>query len=69
MLGVSIKNPDAAQSLKELLRYTVPTSNTKGAIYLSPLKDSPKKREFLPLIKEIKEQSKIPVYVYLIQRL
>jgi radical SAM superfamily enzyme YgiQ (UPF0313 family) len=60
---------DHYQSLKELLRTTVPTSNTKGAIYLSPLKDSPKKRELLPLIKEIKEQSKIPVYVYLIQRL
>jgi radical SAM superfamily enzyme YgiQ (UPF0313 family) len=60
---------DHYQSLKELLRYTVPASNTKGTIYLSPLKDSPKKRELLPLIKEIKEQSKIPVYLYLIQRL
>jgi radical SAM superfamily enzyme YgiQ (UPF0313 family) len=60
---------DHYQSLKELLRNTVPTSNTKGTIYLSPLKDSPKKRELLPLIKEIKGQSKIPVYVYLIQRL
>jgi radical SAM superfamily enzyme YgiQ (UPF0313 family) len=60
---------DHYQSLKELLRNTIPASNTKGTIYLSPLKDSPKKRELLPLIKEIKEQSKIPVYVYLIQRL
>jgi radical SAM superfamily enzyme YgiQ (UPF0313 family) len=60
---------DHYQSLKELLRTKVPISSTKGTIYLSPLKDSPKKRELLPLIKEIKEISKIPVYVYLIQRL
>ena len=57
------------QSLKELLRDAPVTSRGKGAIYLSPLKDSPKKRELLPVINEIKEQSKIPVYIYLIQRL
>ena len=57
------------QSLKELLRDAPVTSRGKGAIYLSPLKDSPKKRELLPLINEIKDQSKIPVYIYLIQRL
>jgi hypothetical protein len=57
------------QSLKELLREAPVTSRGKGTIYLSPLKDSPKKRELLPLINEIKEQSRIPVYVYLIQRL
>lgn len=60
---------DHYQSFMELLRNAVVTSNTKGTIYLSPLRDSPKKRELLPLIKEIKEQSKMPVYVYLIQRL
>ena len=57
------------QSLKELLRDAPVTSRCKGAIYLSPLKDSPKKRELLPLINEIKNQSKMPVYIYLIQRL
>jgi hypothetical protein len=57
------------QSIKELLREASVTSKGKGTIYLSPLKDSPKKRELLPLINEIKEQSRIPVYVYLIQRL
>lgn len=56
-------------SLKELLRTAPVASRGKGAVYLSPLKDSPKKRELLPLINEIKEQSKIPVYIYLIQRL
>ncbi len=57
------------QSFTELLGDTPVTSSGKGAIYLSPLKDSPKKRELLPLINEIKEHSKIPVYIYLIQRL
>lgn len=57
------------QSLKELLRDAPVTPRGKGAIYLSPLKDGPKKRELLPVINEIKEQSKIPVYIYLIQRL
>jgi radical SAM superfamily enzyme YgiQ (UPF0313 family) len=57
------------QSIKELLREAPVTSKGKGTIYLSPLKDSPQKRELLPLINEIKEQSRIPVYVYLIQRL
>ena len=57
------------QSLKELLRDAPVTSSGKGAIYLSPLKNSPKKRELLPLINEIKDQSEMPVYIYLIQRL
>lgn len=57
------------QSLKTLLRDTSVASHDKGTIYLSPLKDSPKKRELLPLISNIQEQSKMPVYTYLIQRL
>jgi hypothetical protein len=57
------------QSLAELLRDISSPSNGKGAIYLSPLKDSPKKRELLPRFFEIKNQSKLPVYIYLIQRL
>jgi len=57
------------QSLAELLRNASVPSNGKGTIYLSPLKDSPKKRELLPQFYEIKNQSQIPVYIYLIQRL
>lgn len=60
---------DHYQSLKELFRDTPVANTRKGVIYLSPLKDSPKKRELLPLINEIKDQSKMPVYIYLIQRL
>ena len=56
-------------SLKDLLGDVPVTSRGKGAIYLSPLKDSPKKRELLPMIYEIKDQSKLPVFIYLIQRL
>jgi hypothetical protein len=57
------------RSLKELLRTAPATSHGKGVIYLSPLKDSLKRRELLPLVNDIKHQSTIPVYVYLIQRL
>jgi radical SAM superfamily enzyme YgiQ (UPF0313 family) len=60
---------DHYESLKKLIADSGGISGVKGAIYLSPLKDSPKKRELLPLIKEMKEHSKMPVYVYLIQRL
>lgn len=55
--------------LNELLRNAEVMSGGKGSIYLSPLKNSPKKRELLPLVNEIKEQSKLPLYIYLIQRL
>jgi hypothetical protein len=57
------------QSIAELLNGVSPLSNKKGAIYLSPLKDSPKKRELLPQFNQIKEKSQLPVYAYLIQRL
>ena len=57
------------QSLAELLQTVSASSKKKGGIYLSPLKDSPKKRELLPRFKQIKAQSQLPVYAYLIQRL
>jgi hypothetical protein len=57
------------QSLKDLLRNGLGVSCGKGAIYLSPLIDSPKKRELLPLVEEAKNVSSMPVYIYLIQRL
>jgi hypothetical protein len=56
-------------SLKALLESTPDVSPKKGCIYLSPLRDSPRKRELLPLINEIKRRSRLPVYIYLIQRL
>jgi hypothetical protein len=57
------------QSLKALLQKAPVQPGSKGAVYLSPLKDSPNKRELLPLIHEIQQQTPIPVTVYIIQRL
>lgn len=68
LMGESLL-PKHYQSLTELLRNAPVSSNGKGAIYLSPIKDSPKKRELLPQFYEIQNQSQIPVYIYLIQRL
>lgn len=67
LLGEQL-SPDHYQSLAKLLR-DAPVPSRKGAVYLSPLKDSPKKRELLPKFLEIKKQSRLPVYIYLIQRL
>jgi radical SAM superfamily enzyme YgiQ (UPF0313 family) len=56
-------------SLAQLLKHANVKRKSKGAIYLSPLKDSPKKRELLPRFYKIKEESRLPVFIYLIQRL
>lgn len=61
--------PEHYQSLGELLQSKHAPSRGKGAIYLSPLKDSPKKRELLPKFIELKQQSRFPTFIYLIQRL
>lgn len=68
LLGEQL-SPDHYLSLAKLLRDVPVPSHKKGALYLSPLKDSPKKRELLPKFLEIKKQSRLPVYIYLIQRL
>jgi hypothetical protein len=62
-------SPEHYQSLADLLGGVSDPSHDKGAIYLSPIKDSPGKRELLPQFFEIKNQSKLPTYIYLIQRL
>ena len=62
-------SPEHDGSLTDLLRHAKVKRKSKGAIYLSPLKDSPKKRELLPRFHKIKEESRLPVFVYLIQRL
>jgi hypothetical protein len=60
---------DHYQSMKALLGSAPANAAGKGAVYLSTLKNSPKKRELLPLIHEIKAHSNLPVHLYLIQRL
>ena len=62
-------SPGHDNSLALLLKHAGAKRKSKGAIYLSPLKDSPKKRELLPRFYTIKEESRLPVFVYLIQRL
>jgi hypothetical protein len=57
------------RSISELLSGAPAPSKGKGAVYLSPLKNSSKRRELLPRFYHIKEQSNLPVHVYLIQRL
>ncbi len=59
---------DHYDSLVSLLSNAPKTRNCKGTVYLSPVQNSPKKKELLPRIREINKQSNLPVFVYLIQR-
>ncbi len=56
------------QSLADFLHALSSPSKQKGCVYLSPLKDSPKKLELLPQFNLVKAKSQLPVYTYLIQR-
>ncbi len=62
-------SPDHDDCLADLLKNADVAGKQKGAIYLSPLKGSPKKRELLSRFYKIKAASRLPVFVYLIQRL
>jgi hypothetical protein len=61
-------------SIFELTNGRLDSHSIKGAIYLSPLigvrtKKEESKREILRSFKEVKAQSPLPTYIYLIQRL
>ncbi len=69
---------DHNRSIAELLHSVPDALSKKGAIYLSPLMDNQKRpllmndqkrRDLLRSFFEIKNMSRLPVYVYLIQRL
>jgi hypothetical protein len=62
-------SPEHEDSLAGLLKHASAKRTSKGAVYLSPLRETPKKRELLPRFYKIKEESRLPVFVYLIQRL
>jgi len=62
-------SPEHYQSLAELLGSVPGPPSHKGGVYLSPLLDSPQKPELLPAFREIKSQSRLPTFIYLIQRL
>lgn len=61
--------PGHTESLTELLADVPEPLRKKGAIYLSPLMASRKKLDLLKLYYEIKDVSRLPAHVYLIQRL
>ncbi|MBP1698277.1 MAG: hypothetical protein H6Q41_3465 [Deltaproteobacteria bacterium] len=66
--------PDHLPSLLELTQDRLNLSSIKGAVYLSPLmdegmRDRVSKRELLRRFLRFKTQSRLPVFIYLIQRL
>jgi hypothetical protein len=66
--------PDHLPSLLELTQDRLNLSSIKGAVYLSPLmdegvRDRASKRELLRRFLRFKTQSRLPVFIYLIQRL
>jgi hypothetical protein len=66
--------PGHLPSLLELTRNRLNLSPTKGAVYVSPLMeegiiDKESKRELLRRFLKLKTQSRLPTFIYLIQRL
>jgi hypothetical protein len=57
------------RSIVELTRNRLDRFYSKGAIYLSPLNTSHDNRRLLRKFVEIKNLSRLPTYLYLIQRL
>ncbi|MEJ2166618.1 MAG: radical SAM protein [Desulfobacterales bacterium] len=61
--------PDHYRSLIELVRGRLDRFYSKGAIYLSPLNTSRNQRDLIRKFIEIKNLSRLPTFLYLIQRL
>jgi hypothetical protein len=61
--------PNHYRSLIELVRNRLDRFYSKGALYLSPLNTSQNNRELIRKFVEIKNLSRLPTYLYLIQRL
>ena len=57
------------QSIIELTRNRLDRYYSKGAVYLSPLMSNPGGLDSQQIFMEIKNLSRLPVYLYLIQRL
>jgi hypothetical protein len=56
-------------SIIELVRYRLDRFYSKGGIYLSPLMSNHGCQELLQMFVKIKNMSRLPVHLYLIQRL
>ena len=61
--------PDHYPSIIELIRDRLDGLYSKGAVYLSPLMSAHRSADILPTFMKIKNLSRLPVYLYLIQRL
>jgi radical SAM superfamily enzyme YgiQ (UPF0313 family) len=61
--------PEHYQSIIELTRNRLKRYYSKGAVYLSPLMSNPGGLESQKTFMKIKNLSRLPVYLYLIQRL
>lgn len=61
--------PAHHDALLELIRSNLKRFYSKGAIYLSPLNTSRNRNQLLRQFGEIKTKSRLPTYLYLIQRL
>lgn len=62
-------SPGHYRSVIELIRGRLAGFYSKGAVYLSPLMSAHRSTEMLPTFVKIKNLSRLPVYLYLIQRL
>jgi len=67
ILGKSLP-PQHVEGLRDLL-LGVNRRQEKGTVYLSPLIGNSERRQILREFKEIKRASRLPVYLYLMQRL
>lgn len=61
--------PAHQESLAELLAGVAPPDGRKGAVYLSPMMQARDRRALLDSFFQIKKASRLPAFVYLIQRL
>ncbi|VFQ44140.1 radical SAM protein [Desulfoluna butyratoxydans] len=68
LLGTTFSKAHHA-SIMALLGSVSREEGAKGCVYLSPLVETQRREEVLPMFHEIKEASGLPAYVYLIQRL
>jgi radical SAM superfamily enzyme YgiQ (UPF0313 family) len=68
LLGDAL-SPDHYRTLIELIRNRLDRYYSKGAVYLSPLDLNSNNRQLLRTFVDIKNLSRLPTYIYLIQRL
>lgn len=62
-------SPEHDTTLVQLLSGVSDDLAAKGAVYLSPLMDSPNREALLPRFFDIQRHSRLPAHIYLIQRL